>query len=470
MTDALAWPGLPGVDGPGSDGRVVQGGGGLFGALPAMRRDPLGFFLSTAEAVAPYPAALRFAHRKILLLTDPTDMRRVMHDNARNYVRSGYYGELGHLFGESIFTTDGEAWQRHRSAAQPAFGACGLRNALHGIAGAVDDLVFEWQQALEGSTGRHHAFDPGESLSRFTLDGLLRAFFSARLQDSGLYGFHGALGTVLRVMERRIWAAFALPPWVPTAENRTYRDHIQTVRASVEGLIDRRLATDRSDAEGADLLDLILAKASGRKDACNQVLAQVVAGHETTSNTLAFALHELSRNPDLQARIAKEGRDVLAAGPHAPIRVPDLESVRDLAWSRAVWDETLRLFPPIWTMSRQAVAADRLSATAISAGETVMVSPWIAHRLARNWPNPTRFEPTRFLGDRAPGRLDFRYFPFGGGHRTCQGSRFAGLEGPIALAALMANFEVFPVADQPSPAPLITLRLPEGTQIGLARR
>jgi cytochrome P450 len=162
----------------------------------------------------------------------------------------------------------------------------------------------------------------------------------------------------------------------------------------------------------------------------------LLAGHETTANALAWALHLLATHPEAQLRAGEDGPYV-----------------------RAVWQEALRLFPPAWLQTRRLTEPDEVCGQRLPAGSMLVFSPWVVHRDPRWWPEPDRFRPERWL-DPAPERPRFAYFPFGGGPRQCIGNDFADLEGRAVLDAVLRRWRLAPAPDAPPvvPQPLVTLR------------
>jgi cytochrome P450 len=230
------------------------------------------------------------------------------------------------------------------------------------------------------------------------------------------------------------------------------------------GLIGRIIAERRAAAgvsAPGDLFDLLSAETQPERLA-EQFATMITAGHETTAVALFWAVYLLAVTPEVQGRIVKEVAP-LDLGPDSANDV-----LPKLVYTRAVVQETLRLYPPAFTLVRQARRADDAGGVAIPAGGIVFISPWILHRHRRLWPEPERFDPARFLpGAPAPDR--FAYLPFGIGPRVCIGAQFALTEAILVLAGIVQTFHierassepVVPVAivtTQPDHPPLFRLR------------
>ena len=167
----------------------------------------------------------------------------------------------------------------------------------------------------------------------------------------------------------------------------------------------------------------------------DEVITLFLAGHETTANALTWTWVLLGRHPEVDARLHDELDAVLEGRP------PTADDVARLPYTRAVVAETLRLYPPAWTMGRRVLRDYRWAGHDIPAGSLILMSQWVMHRDPRCWPDPERFDPERWLRDPA-GRPRFAYFPFGAGNRVCIGESFAWNEAIVVLAALAQRWRL----------------------------
>lgn len=214
----------------------------------------------------------------------------------------------------------------------------------------------------------------------------------------------------------------------------------------------------RSDGNGSDLLSL-LAGAKSADDAefdavelREQVLVFLLAGHETTATSLAFALHLLARHPEQQSRAREEISRVLGD------RTPQAADLDRLPYLTQVLKEAMRLYPAAPVIGRQAVADARVGGHTIPAGADVIVAPWVTHRHPGHWPDPDRFDPDRFTPEAEAARPRYAWFPFGGGPRACIGQHFSMLESVIALAMILRAYEFEAVDEEVPVSTGITLR------------
>jgi cytochrome P450 len=434
---------------------VILRGRPLVGHLPELRADPLRFFTRIARDHGDV-VELHFGLDKVLMLNHPTMIRHVLQDNRLNYEKSKFYDVMRAVLGNGIFLAEGDEWLSQRRTAARSFQGCQLRRMTAAMQDAVGDLQQRWAPlAAQGAV-----IDLIPEMMRLTLDILMRTLFSLRPDDlkGGQYAeIFRALTVVLRDAERRIWSAFSPPRWLPIRRNREVRAALRVLDAFVFGLIDKRSAERAAggprDSEG-DLLDLLLDNRGDRTDrqVCDQFQSMILAGHETTANGLSWCFTLLSQHPESLRRLRGELQTVLGGRPAGFADLPQLP------YTRMVFDETLRLYPPLWTFSRVAVADDAFCGLRLPAGTNVMLNMFAVHRRPELWDNPEGFDPARFDPQRKNSQR-FAYFPFSDGPRSCLGERFAILESMIALAGILGRFDLQLLPGQRvEPEPMITLR------------
>jgi cytochrome P450 len=199
----------------------------------------------------------------------------------------------------------------------------------------------------------------------------------------------------------------------------------------------------------------------------DEVMTLLLAGHETSASGLAWAVVLLSRHPEVRRRLAGEAREVCGAD---GTRLPGVEDLPRLAYTRRVVDEVLRLYPPAWVFSRAALGPDTVSGYALPTRSLILLSPYVTHRHPGLWENPEGFDPDRFLPEREKERPRFAYFPFGGGPRLCIGNQFALMEMVLVLATLASRVRLDLAPGFPLHAnPAITLRPRPGVWVTAAR-
>ena len=199
------------------------------------------------------------------------------------------------------------------------------------------------------------------------------------------------------------------------------------------------------------------------KQVRDEAITLFLAGHETTANALTWTWYLLSQHPEVEAKVHAEVDEVLSG------RLPQFEDFPRLKYIESVMAESMRLYPPVWTIGRQAKTDFELAGYTVPAKSVILTSPYVVHRSKRFWPRAEQFDPDRWSIE-SP-RHKFTYFPFGGGPRLCIGERFAWMEGVLLIATIAQNWRFKLVPGHPvDPLPLITLRPRHGMKMTLESR
>jgi cytochrome P450 len=420
--------------------------------LLAMKRDPLKFFVRLMNEEGAF-ARLRINGRNVLMLNDATGIEHVLQSNSANYFKGHFQRMMKPLFGDSVLLQEGEVWRQRRHNAAPVFASGNFIDISGQMAAAVEAMFVRWDEKII----RGEPIDITTEMTRFTLDALLRSLFHNAHGDTAAE-MRAAMGTMLRDVENRLWSALQLPRFIAHRLPR-YKKARVFLRSIVKELIETR-RQDRTYPQ--DLLSRLIAgfgaDQAQQKALFDEVLSYVLAGHETTAHGLAWTLYNLSLYPLVLRGVENEVGRVLGRA------APDMESVKELHYTHQVLDEVFRLFPPVWTMSREAIAADSIplddgGTVAVSAGESIMMCHYAVHRREKYWPSPEAFDPDRFTPNAIKARPKFAWFPFGGGPRLCLGFRFAQVESLIALAMIVQRYQFSLISGQNvEPEPIITLR------------
>ena len=438
------------------------GGYPVVGILPQLKRDQLGAFV---DLVSRYGDSIELplGPNKVLMLNHPTAVEHVLQRNAANYHKSPYYGPLKPILGDGIFLAEDEHWLHQRRSAVPGFQGCQLKRMTETMRSATADMLGRWEAGRRDGA----PLDLVPEMMGIALDIVLRTLLSYRLRgDDGAQVMH-ALTVILREAERRVWSLLPLPLAVPTPRNQALKQSLAVLDALVRRVVEQRRA---SGERGEDLLQLLIDAqpdmvASGMPETLlrDQVLSTILAGHETTANALSWTFIQLSRHPEVLARVRAELDAVLGG------RDPDFEDIHELSYTRQVFMEAMRLYPPVWTLSRQAMADDEVDGIAIPKGRTVMLCSYAVQRRPEYWPNPEGFDPGRFAPEAMRERPRHAYFPFGGGPRKCLGERFAMLEAMIIMAMVLQRYRLDLAPGQRIvPEPMITLRPAGSVRMQLA--
>jgi cytochrome P450 len=428
--------------------------------LGAFRADPPRFLLETAREFGPV-SRFQLGRVDATLLSQPSAIKRVLQDNNENYGRdTRSYAALRATLGNGLVTSDGDFWRRQRRIAQPAFHKQRLQTFGAVMSEAAATLVERWRPLA----ARGEIVDVVPELARTTLQILGRSLFTHELTDAA-----GAVGDGLTVVLHHtmdtVNSFFPVPEAIPTPANRRFKSALRALDAVVLEAIQQR----RREGDRGDLLSMLVASRDAEtgegmndRQLRDEVMTLMLAGHETTTVSLSWTLMLLSRHPAIRRALEAEVSEVLGD------RAATLDDLPRLRLTRLVLEESMRLYPPAWVVTRSVEADDEIDGYLIPAGSMVIVSPYVTHRDPVLWPNPEGFDPDRFASaehDR------YAYFPFGGGPHLCIGAGFAMMEAQIMLATLVRHFQLDLVTGHPVECePLITLRPRHGIRMTLHAR
>jgi cytochrome P450 len=435
----------------------------FLGVLPEQRQDMLGLYHNTAPQYGDV-VRLRFADVDTFALSHPDQFKQFSQDNNRNYRRNTFFNNIVKQFvGLSLFTSDGDDWLSQRRLMQPAFHRRRLLAFGSVMAESIANLIERWDHGPHGQS-----LEVDQEMMGLTRQVAGRALFSR-----DLLGESRELGETFtdlsEFMNFRMNHPFAPPVFVPTRPNQQFRQSLRTVDRHIFEMIRQRR---QSGQPGDDSLALLIeARDAGTgtgmsdRQLRNEIAVMMFGGHETTSVTLTWAFYLLSQNPGAEAQLHGELDQVLTG------RAPTLADLPNLPFNRAVIDETLRLYPPAYGITRQAVEPDEFGGYRLPANASVTVVLYNVHRDPRFWDEPDRFDPSRFSADRSAGRPPFAYLPFGAGPRLCIGNQFALTEAQLALASLAQRYRRQLLPGHPVPPnPIFTLHTSHGLPMNLQRR
>jgi cytochrome P450 len=419
--------------------------------LPALSRDPLSVFMQ-ARTLGDVVRLVVPGRHPIIVLAHPAHIRHVLQEKHGNYRRTPFHDRLKIVIGNGLVTSEGELWQRQRQLLQPAFRAERIRHFIRMMRDVSAGFAVRWRRSAEIG----EPIDISREMSDLTLGIVVRCMFGRESGDEAA-SIGAAVQQAQAWLAARFWSL--APNWterLPTRTNRQFLCALAALNDAVERIISQRL---RAAEPGSDLLGMLLA-AQGEAEigidphqVRDEVMTMLLAGHETSAAALTWAWHLLSEAPSVAEKICREVGQVIGQD-----HDPEAEELAELSVTRAMIQETMRLFPPVAWFGRLAAGPDAIAEFAIPSGAILVLSPWLIQRDPRFWPDPNRFDPTRFLSGVRP--VPYTYFPFGGGPRTCLGNHFAMTEMLVALATLVPRFRLVSPkgATAVRPELLITLR------------
>ena len=387
----------------------------------------------------------------------PDYIQHVLLDNQQNYIKGRFSDALlTPIVGEGMLTSEGATWRRRRRIAAPAF-------HTRAIAGFVDEMVRCTTAMLDRWQTRTGPFDIASEMTGLTLDVITRTMFSTDISGE-VTRLRQLVQTVLALTRPNLMDMLNVPSWIPRPGSRTKQHAIAELDKMVAQILQsRRQVGDRH----SDLLSLLLAArdeetGEGLSDhqLRDEIMTIFLAGHETSANALAFTWYLLATHPDVEARLQQELTSVLNG------RAPAYADIAQLRYTRMVFEETLRLYPPAYQLTRTAIGADVIGGVEIPRNAVITIYPYVTHRNPALWPDAERFDPERFAPENAAGRHRFAYLPFGGGPRICIGQTFAIAEAVVIIASIAQRFR-FSLAPGHTvqPVGLFTLRPKDGVWV-----
>ncbi|HSH05138.1 MAG TPA: cytochrome P450 [Anaerolineae bacterium] len=433
-------------------------GGGVRGHLVPLQEDPLAFLRMT-QAELGDAMRYRVLVWMVYRFSHPDMAQHILQKNQRNYgKRSIDYRMLRRISGQGLIANEGDSWLQQRRLMQPLFHRRQIASWGEMMVREAARLGERWQEQ-EGEVVEVH-----EAMSALTLRIVSEAMFGLALGERG-EAFREAFG-VVNAYFGSFDPWFVLAPVLPGGRPRAYRRALRQLNEIVYGIIAERRG---GGGGGGDMLDLLLTaedeESGARMDdrqVRDEVITLLIAGHETTANLLSWVFYLLAGEEVVAAKLSREVEQVLGG------RLVTIGDWPNLPYLRAVLDETLRLYPPAWFISRTALGEDEVGGYRVPKGAFVSLSPYLTHRRPDFWPEPERFWPERFLEGEGE-RPRYAYLPFGGGPRQCIGNTFALTEAALILATIWGQGIRFERARVVEPVALITLNPRGGLPLRLKK-
>jgi cytochrome P450 len=422
-----------------------------------------------------YMAALQYQYGDVLglkvfgrmtyFIFHPDGMGVFLQDNYKNYHKQVVNYELLHpLVGQGLLTSDGDTWFRQRRLSQPAFHRQRIADFADMMVRETERLAARWERAPQ------EPFNIHLDMTDLTLQIVGNALLGINLEEeAGTFGQDFMAYNETFGFKNLLTLRF---PWLPTPTNFKRRNSLKRMDAFVHGIINSRRMQSPGQDDHGDLLGMLMQAVdeetgTGMTDhqLRDELMTILLAGHETTAIALSWAWYLLAKHPDTYQALQNELQSVLAG------RRPTFEDIPQLKYTRMVFQESLRYYPPVWTLARGLHESDTILGYHIPAGSIVQINLQLLHHDPRFWENPERFDPERFSPERSTGRHKYAYIPFSAGPRKCIGDQFAMTEGILVLATLAQDYR--PVLESNDPVEtelLITQRPKKRIPIKMVRR
>ncbi|HVN45977.1 MAG TPA: cytochrome P450 [Steroidobacteraceae bacterium] len=357
----------------------------------------------------------------------PDDVKRVLVSNHRNYTKGVGLDRVKILLGKGIMTSEGELWRRQRYMMQPLF----HRRVIGGFAALIAETNDRWIDRWERLARAGEPINLTDEMSELTLEIVLRSIFGRDLDRLSQQLGGNPFEVVTREQSRDLQFAYKF----------------RSLTKLVAQLLARRRAEHEEHADYVAMLMNARDKESGEpmaeRELIDEIMTLVVAGHETTASGLNWTWYLLSQHPQVESKLHAE----IDAARDLP--VPSLTQIEALRYARQVVDESLRLYPPGWVLSRRTIAADVLGGYPVPPGTNVLLPLYLLHRHPKFWSNPEVFDPERFAPEHEAQRPRFAYMPFAAGPRHCIGESFALYEMLVHLYKVARRYRLRYVPDKP---------------------
>jgi cytochrome P450 len=366
------------------------------------------------------------------------------------------------VLGDSMLSSDGPSWREKRRRATPFF----TRDAVNKFEPLIQERTRSMLVNWEDISSCGESLDVSEEMANLTLQIIVNALFGV-----GFSSKMSELAPALVVLLDEMGAMACSQLNTPLTFSAVGAVRFNAARATVDEIVADIIADRRQNADDpSDLLSSLLSvrdEETGKpltdREIRDEVVTQLIAGHETTSLVLSWAWDLLSANPDAESRLHLELDQVLGG------REPGIADLAQLPQAMMVLQESMRLYPPVWFLAKKSLAAVEVEGILIPENALVIVSPYAMHRHSGYWQNPGQFDPQRFSSGAQ--QVKYSYMPFGGGQHLCVGMNLALLEGHLIMAMIAQKFSIRPLADHIAvPQPSITLRMRDGLPATLVRR
>jgi cytochrome P450 len=406
----------------------------VFGSLRDLQRDPLGLLV---QARAEFGDVVRFRYFGPLtwyFFAHPADVEHILVTRVQDFPKGAFGRVLDMIIPRGLASVDGDEWLRQRRMVQPGFHATALPGLANTIVSTTCDHLERWrEETVDGGF-----VDMARRLIRLSFDVVARALLGSDLREaSDIVDRYAVLA--LQQLNYRVLHPLSPLPFLPTSSTRRYRSAVRRADDVIRAIVQRRRAT----SEGPhDLLSMLMSATDeeGRglsdDEVRDQVKTLLISGYETTGATLGWFWYLLASHPDVEQRVRREIQTAIGD------RLPRVEDLQAMPYTRQVMNETLRLYPPAPWLGRQTRQSSDVNGCRVPRGTVVCVSPFVTHRHPDFWTCPESFDPEHFAPENIRHRPRSAFFPFGAGPRYCVGQAFAVMEILLIAAVILPKWHL----------------------------
>ena len=360
----------------------------------------------------------------VYVLNNPEMAKHILIKNPKNYRKGVGTGQINVLLGRGIIVSEGDLWKRQRKMMQPMFG----KEVLKQLVPLMTQCTEQFLEELRTDTATDKQINITEATSNAALNFILYALFSEDLS---------------RIIEESGGNPFLLVA-DESARNLQFARRFRKLTTVIIDMIEHRNKNNRRPFDFLSMVMDAAEKSTGKPMPQNlqldEILTMIIAGHETTASALNWTWYLIAQHPNVEQRLLDEAHQVLNG------KTPTDTDLSRLTYTRQVLEEAMRLYPPVWTLTRRAIEEDEICGFYVPAGTDILIPPYLVHRHTEYWPDPERFDPDRFSPEQKVGRHQAAYLPFAIGPRNCIGEAMAFNEMIIHISMVIQkiHFELVP--------------------------
>lgn len=414
----------------------------ITGQLLEFRKQPLDYLYRLSKEYDDI-VKLRFGLKQnVYVLFNPDYIEEVLIKKQASFQKAKTLQLTKDVLGEGLVTSEGEKHLQHRRHMQPLFQPKHIAHYAQTMINITEEVIANWQEGK--------VYDIHQEMMALTLKIINQTMFGSDI-DEHIEQIRQAIDTGMNYITEKSRSLLSLD--LNTTKKIEYEKAIEELNTIIYEIIEKRLKS--SDLhERHDLLSRLLSsKVFSPEEVRDEVTTIFIAGHETTANTLSWAWYLLSKNPEAEKLFVKELKEVLQG------KSMTLESYERLTYTKNIVYESLRMYPPAWKISREAIEDVQIGPYSFQKGDMIFMSQYAVHHNDKYFKEPFVFRPERFSDGSLDHNPQFSFFPFGGGPRVCIGNHFAHMEATLLLATIGQKYKLtLPENVQIDPEPLVTLR------------
>ncbi|MGE7780490.1 cytochrome P450 [Peribacillus sp. NPDC097264] len=439
----------------GPKGRLITG------HTKEFQSDTIGFLTRLAREYGDVAKLRLGPFQNVYLISDPDLIKQILVTKQKSFLKSRDFNSLKPLIGEGLITSEKDFHLHQRRLIQPSFKKTHISNYGQDMIDLTREYISTWKNGEERMMT--------EDMMSLALSIVSKTMFSTELKDG--YNLIGEpIDDALKVAIKRMRTLFHLPLWIPTKSNREYKEVLDRLDSVIYRIIERRRdeAESRDDMLGIlmDARDDVGGLGMSDQQVRDEVMTIFLAGHDTTATALSWTLYLLSQHPEVEAKLFHEIDTVIGNRPPTPDDFMKLSYTQNIIW------ESLRIYPPLYVLSRNAAEDVSLGNYHFKKGDMFLLSSYVMHHKPEYFDQPESFIPERFENNYLKTIPPFAYFPFGGGPRVCIGNHFAVMEAVLVLACITQQYRIKLAPDhhEVKPLPLLTLRPKSGLRMIVEER